>query len=281
MPPGLEHFFFCSLTSDEQTRPVASFVVMFLNSPSLMPRSFKLLSKAKGALRYVQHVRPLSSQDKTWGWQSDYNAYKEDRLTALKNRFNAANRFQRIAEREDRTELTVDEIKRVWLGKFFIHHRGCHLLKTPDDMNIFQELLSNLKPQTIIELGTFTGGSAVWMSDTLRLLDVETKILSMDMSLSKIEDRVKEINPDNVTFIKGDSFKIEKAFPHELLQICQHPWLVIDDTHANMYGLMEYFHPYMKTGDYFVVEDFFPATLATTVFTKWIMSQVGQRDWTR
>lgn len=231
--------------------------MMFLNSLSKVSVGFRLCMLTRRAT-YVQHVRRLSTQDKTWGWLSDYNAYKEDRKKALNDRLYAKNRFQRISEREDRTELTADTIKTVCLGKFFIHHRGCQLLKTPNDMIILQELLWNLRPQTVIELGAFTGGSAVWMSDTLRLMEVETRILSMDISLSKIEDRVKEINPENVTFIEGDSFKIEKSFPHEILETCPHPWLVIEDAHANMYGVMEYFHPYMKTGDYFIVEDLNP-----------------------
>ena len=108
---------------------------------------------------------------------------------------------------------------------------------------------------TIIELGAFTGGSAIWMADMMRLMEIKTTIYSMDIDLSTIEDRVKKLQPANVTFHEGDSNKIEKSFPGNFLKTLPHPWLVIDDAHVNVYGLMEHFHEFMTTGDYFVIED--------------------------
>ena len=34
-----------------------------------------------------------------------------------------------------------------------------------------------------------------------------------------------------------------------------HPWLVIEDCHVNVMGLMEHFGEYMMPGEYFAIED--------------------------
>ena len=51
----------------------------------------------------------------------------------------------------------------------------------------------------------------------------------MDIDLSILEDRVKEIKPENVTFPQGDSHKIEKTFRPDFLRGLPHPWLVRED----------------------------------------------------
>ena len=37
-----------------------------------------------------------------------------------------------------------------------------------------------------------------------------------------------------------------------------HPWVVIEDSHENVSGILEHFLGYMEVGDYFVVEDTHP-----------------------
>ncbi|XP_064388803.1 rhamnosyl O-methyltransferase-like [Halichondria panicea] len=143
-------------------------------------------------------------------------------------------------------------------GKYLMQHRGCSILKGADDMVIFHELFWRLRPATVIELGTFTGGSAVWMADMLRLMEVDSTIYSMDIELSNLEERVKEIKPSNVHFFEGNSYEIEKTFTSEMLQSLPHPWLVIEDAHTNINGIMNHFGSYMKTGDYFIIKDVHP-----------------------
>lgn len=205
-----------------------------------------------------------SSHEELWGDCGEYKQYLIDRKIALNNRLTAPNRFQKITEREDRSDMPVEAIIAQCKGKYFIHHRGCSIIKTADDMIIFNELLANLKPATVIELGTCSGGSAVWMADMLKLLGIQSTIYSMDVDLSNLEDRVKEIKPANVHFLQGNSYEIKKTFTDEMLQSLPHPWLVIEDAHTNICGIMKHFKRYMNTGDYFVIEDlnpFLPCTI--------------------
>lgn len=184
-----------------------------------------------------------------------YEEYKKARDTALDKLLNSPNRFQRIGEREDRSDYPPESLKAQSMGKCISSHRGCLLLKSADDVMIVQQLLWHLRPATVIELGTFTGGSALWLADMLQVMDIPSQIYSMDITLSNIEDRVRELKPQNVTFLQGDCRKIEETFTAELLKSLPRPWLVIDDAHVNVYGVLEYFDKFMSTGDYFIVED--------------------------
>ena len=114
--------------------------------------------------------------------------------------------------------------------------------------------LQGVKPATVIELGAYTGGMAIWMADTLKLLDVPCHIYSMDIDLSLLEDRVKEIKPDNVTFLQGDSYDIAKTFTPEFMSQL-HPWVVIEDCHENFINVLGHFHKFIQKGDYLIVED--------------------------
>jgi cephalosporin hydroxylase len=122
------------------------------------------------------------------------------------------------------------------------------LFKTVFDLAIYQMLMWELKPKTIIELGSGTGGSAVWMSDLMTAYDLDYKIISVDIIRPTIQYK-------NVTFVKGDAYEIETALSPQMLEQLPHPWLVIEDAHANVYGVLNYLHGFLKQGDYLNIED--------------------------
>lgn len=186
---------------------------------------------------------------------SGYDVFQKRRNEVLKSLLTSSTRYQRINEREDRSDWGLDNVRAQFFGKYFITHRGCALLKTTEDMIIIEQILWYLRPATIIEIGTYTGGSAIWMADMLRLMEINSHIYSVDIDLALIEDRVKELQPSNVVFLQGDSNAIEKTFTSEFLQSQPHPWLVFEDAHVNTYNVLKYFHDYLKEGDYVVVED--------------------------
>lgn len=189
-----------------------------------------------------------------WGVEVDYAGFPKKKEEVRQSLLNAPGRFQAISEREDRSDMPYEELKPVMMGKYFIHHRGCMVMKTANDQAITKELLAHVRPATVIELGSFTGGSAVWLADTMKLEGITSSVYSMDIQ-DMIENRVKEIKPDNVTFMLGDSNKIAETFTPEFLKDLPHPWIVFEDAHENTFGVLEHFVSYMKTGDYFVVED--------------------------
>ena len=95
--------------------------------------------------------------------------------------------------------------------------RGIPMIKDCFDLIIVQQLLWEVKPQTVIEIGACKGASALWAADMIKMYGLKSRVLSLDIDLSLLDPVAREC-PD-VTFIQGDSNEIEKSFPEELLQV--------------------------------------------------------------
>ncbi|MEQ8910232.1 MAG: CmcI family methyltransferase [Vicingaceae bacterium] len=126
--------------------------------------------------------------------------------------------------------------------------KGLPLMKSTFDYSIYSQLLWNVKPKTIIELGSGSGASAIWMADLLNLYKIDNHIYSID--INKVE---QEYN--GVSFLQADLKNISECLPQTQLKKKPHPWLVIHDAHVHHEYLMDYFVPYFEVNDYFVVED--------------------------
>ena len=85
------------------------------------------------------------------------------------------------------------------------------------DLVIVQHLLWEVRPQTVIEIGAFKGGSALWTADMIKMFGMKSRVLSMDIDLSLLDPVAREC-PD-ITFIQGNSNEVEKSFPEELLKV--------------------------------------------------------------
>lgn len=129
-----------------------------------------------------------------------------------------------------------------------MHWKGMPLFKTVYDFSLYTMLLWNLKPATVIELGSGTGSSAVWFADLLKTFGLTAHVYSVDLKRVELEH-------DGVTFIQGNSMEIEKVLDDNLLRSLPHPWLFMEDAHANVVGVLRHFHTYFEPGDYVVVED--------------------------
>jgi len=165
-------------------------------------------------------------------------------------------RFQPITEREDRSDIPISVYyDSICLGRFITLYREAMIIKNPQELSLYHQLFYHVRPRTVLELGTFSGASAVWFFDTASKLGIDCHVYSLDVDHTLIHENIKKTKPDNVTFVLGDCNKVEEAFPPSMLQTLPHPWLVIDDAHHNSINVLNYFNTFMKAGDYIVVED--------------------------
>ena len=117
------------------------------------------------------------------------------------------------------------------------------LMKDPMTLTIYQQLIQDLKPKTIIEFGTYEGGSALWMNDICKSLLLNTKIVPIDIKPIK---PIKEVKFINLNVHEIDNFKFDKY---------ESPIIVIEDCHENVKGIFNKVNKFLKKGDYFIVED--------------------------
>ena len=169
-------------------------------------------------------------------------------------------RFQKISERTERSDIPANLSLQFSLGKNLLEYGGVCSLTGALDVIIYSQLFGLIQPQTIFELGSLFGGPALYIANMLKLQSPRGHVYSVDIDLSLLDPRVKDLKPDNLTFIQGDMYKIEEVFPSPMLESLAHPWVVIEDAHANSLGVLEHFHKFMKEGDYIVYDDSDPFT---------------------
>ena len=211
--------------------------------------------------------RVTNNEDNFFGENNEPSAYrslKVDKEVALQARLRNSARFQPIGERDERSIYSTEIQKAASIGKYFGMYRGIDILKGPVELMVFMQMLWHVKPRTLFELGAYTGASAIWYADMLKLSDVECNIYSVDIDLSLLQKKAKEFQPPNVVFLEGDSNEIETIFPSKFLKQQPHPWIIIEDVHEGLENVVAYFHDHMSPGDYFVCEDTSP-DLATTM----------------
>jgi cephalosporin hydroxylase len=126
--------------------------------------------------------------------------------------------------------------------------KGLPLFKTAYDAAIYPMLLWDLKPRTILELGSGCGASATWLVDLAAAFGLSPAVYSVDLKAPPLSD-------GRITFLEGDLNAVEAVLPEPLLRRATHPWLVVEDAHVNVEGVLRHVHPHLAAGDYLVVED--------------------------
>jgi cephalosporin hydroxylase len=131
-------------------------------------------------------------------------------------------------------------------------YRGLPFLKSPFDIGLYLQLIGQLQPRTVIEIGTKAGGSALWFSDQLRAHGIDGRVLSVDL------EPPAAVDDERVDFIRGDARDLGTALPQSLLTALPGPRLVIEDSAHSFettLAVLEFFHRLLAPGDYVVVED--------------------------
>ncbi|WP_088243535.1 O-methyltransferase [Calothrix rhizosoleniae] len=166
-----------------------------------------------------------------------------------------SDRFAKISEREDKSALPDSVWQPLLANSYLQSWNGIALNKGVTEIGIYPMLLSELQPKTIIEIGAFTGGSAIWLTDCLEIFKIEGTVYSVDIDLSMLDEKAK--SDSRVNFVKGDGNNLGEVLPAEKLSQLPHPWLIIQDTAmVDVTGLLEYFHNNgLKSGDYLIIED--------------------------
>ena len=131
-------------------------------------------------------------------------------------------------------------------------YRGIPMLKNCYDLANYPRLLHQVKPATIIEIGTFYGGAAIWMADLTRAFGLQTHIYTVDIVSQHI------VKDERVTYLRGSGRELGAVFSNDFLANLPRPLLVIEDADhekATTLAALDFFHPILRSGEYIIVED--------------------------
>ncbi len=154
------------------------------------------------------------------------------------------------------------------------HHKwkGLTLMKDPMTLSVYMMIIQELKPKTILEFGTYDGGSALWMEDIIKSLLLECEIHTFDIN----KERVNLPEDSNIKSHKLDNNKINEFINERrfLFEKMERPILIIEDSHVNSAGIIRSLDPFLKSGDYLVIED----TLDQKKYQETLLSENGIKN---
>lgn len=130
-------------------------------------------------------------------------------------------------------------------------YKGLLCGKSPIDLWLYSACLWELKPRTVIELGSLQGGSALWLVDQTDAMGLDCEVHSFDILSKAVSPRAKH---RRLHFYQADVRSLE-SLDVGLLKKLPHPWLVIDDAHVNVLNVLSFMREFMEVSDYFVKED--------------------------
>ena len=125
---------------------------------------------------------------------------------------------------------------------------GARALKNPLDAWIYQEILYEVRPQTIVELGSAYGGSALFLAHMLDLLGAG-KVISVDHWHGEFD-----VDHPRITKVTGKTTEVVD----QVAALCEGTTLVIHDaSHEEEMVLadLRLYSPLVTSGSYLIVED--------------------------
>jgi cephalosporin hydroxylase len=132
------------------------------------------------------------------------------------------------------------------------YYMGRHIIKCPLDLWVYQEIFYEVKPDLIIETGTFHGGAALYYANVCDIIQ-HGQIVTIDI------DRYSGITEHpRITYINGSSTSRQVVEEVESLVKNKETILVIlDSDHMYDHVLQELYiySKFVTQGSYMIVED--------------------------
>lgn len=130
---------------------------------------------------------------------------------------------------------------------------GVPAVKNPGDAWVYQEIITEMQPDVIIEVGVKHGGGSLMLAHLCDLLG-KGRVIGIDITMRLVHEKVKK-HP-RITLIEGnapDQFELVRSLINPTDRV-----LIIEDsahTYQNTLDVLNVYSPLIRIGDYFIVED--------------------------
>lgn len=130
---------------------------------------------------------------------------------------------------------------------------GVPAVKNPADAWIYREIITEMQPDVIVEVGVKHGGGSLMYAHLCDLMG-KGRVIGIDIMLSQVYQQVKD-HP-RITLLEGDAcsqFSKVKSLIKDTDRV-----LVIEDSahsYENTINVLNTYSELIRIGDYFIVED--------------------------
>lgn len=161
----------------------------------------------------------------------------------------------RVIETRQRHGDVLQRYHEIWYNAphtwQYTHFLGVGMMKCPNDLWAYQDIITSLRPKTIIETGTYAGGSALFYAFLMDMLRIDGgHIYSIDIA------DYRQCDHPRVTFLGGSS--VDPVLAASVIEQIQYPLLVTldsDHSEAHVRAELDLYAPHCRVGDRLVVED--------------------------
>ncbi len=163
-------------------------------------------------------------------------------------------RYDMFPHIEDRLTMTVRE----WLIFHYTMHRHYtkyldrRVLKTPFDWIVTGDIIQDTRPEVVIEIGSYEGGTTLWMAHLLDAMNVEGRVIGIDIVATPTR-----VEHPRITWLIGDC--LDEKIVNQVERLCEGKrCMVIEDSDHKYHvtkGILDTYHRFVSPGCYFVVED--------------------------
>lgn len=156
---------------------------------------------------------------------------------------------------EDSTDVPLAKVLDVIQDR--ILHRttyfGVPALKNPMDFWVYQEIIFARKPNVTIEIGNRFGGSTLALAHLYDLIG-DGNVIAIDITHDHIYPQVHD-HP-RITMLEGDACSLVDDV-QKLISIDDRVMIIEDSSHTyeNTLNVLNAYCGFIKSGDYFIVED--------------------------
>lgn len=137
-------------------------------------------------------------------------------------------------------------------GPPWVYWMGYSCLKCPLDLWIYQEILHEVRPDVVIEGGTASGGSALFLAHVMDALSWG-HIVTIDWDAD--ENRPKH---PRISYVTGNTLSTDVVNAvHRAVEGFTRKVLILDDGHSDehVYAELCLYAPFLQPGDVLIVED--------------------------
>ena len=190
------------------------------------------------------------------GLESTKN-FIENQLTLAQRRYTEilAERDMRITPEKHRELLKLFHDLPVWDATWFLGHK---IIKNPLDLWMMQQVLYEIKPDFVVETGTYKGGSALYWAHILSGLGLDkSKVLTIDIQDINGDAAREILWKKHVEFFHGSSTDPELVRRIRDRVEGKTVLVTLDSAHTRKHVLDELrlYGPLVSPGSYLVVED--------------------------